>query len=77
MTDDLGRPSIAPSIKDAIDHAFTGVQGRGALLVIADEHGTRGQLAAKLNGTWKVAGGGGIEWADKKPIGFVAIEAIW
>jgi hypothetical protein len=77
MTDDLGRPTVAPSIKDAIANAFTGVQGRGALVVIADEHGTRGHLAAKIGDHWKVAGGGGIEWADKKPSGFVAIEAVW
>ncbi len=77
MPDELGRPTVAPSIKDAIDKAFTGVQGRGALLVIADEHGTRGQLAAKYGDHWRVAGGAGIDWADKKPSGYVAVQRVW
>lgn len=75
--DELGRPAITPDLKAAIDHAFDGVQGRGALLVIADEHGTRAQLAGKLNDHWKVAGGGGMTWSEKKPYGFVGIEATW
>jgi hypothetical protein len=77
VTDELGRPAITPDLKAAIDHAFDGVQGRGALLVIADEHGTRAQLAGKLNGHWKVAGGGGMTWSEKKPYGFIGIEATW
>lgn len=75
--DALDRPVVAPSIKDAIDKAFTGVNGRGALLVIADERGTRAQLAAKFDHGWRVAGGGGIAWAEKKPYGYVAIEKVW
>lgn len=77
MTDDLGRPTVAPSIKDAIDASFKGVQGRGALLVIADEHGTRAQLAAKYGEHWRVAGGAGFDWAEKKPAGFIGIERVW
>lgn len=76
-TDALGRPVVAPSIKDAIDKAFTGVDGRGALLVIADEKGTRAQLAAKFDHGWRVAGGAGVQWAEKKPIGYIAIERVW
>lgn len=75
--DELDRPVVSPSIKDAIDHAFDGVQGRGALVVIADDQGTRGHLAANLNGHWKVAAGGGFNWADKKPSGFVGVQAVW
>ena len=75
--DDLGRPSIAPSIKAQIDQAFDGLEGRGAVLIIADETGTRAHLAAKLNDHWKVAAGAGWTWADKKPSGFVTIAATW
>lgn len=75
--DPLGRPPIASAIKAAIDQAFIGVDGRGALLIIADDQGTRAHLAAKFGEHWKVAGGGGVAWADKKPTGFVAIEATW
>jgi hypothetical protein len=75
--DDLDRPVVSPSIKDAIDHAFDGVQGRGALVVIADEQGTRAHLAANLNGHWKVAAGAGFDWATRKPNGYVAVQAVW
>jgi hypothetical protein len=76
-TDELGRPAITPDLKAAIDHAFDGVQGRGALLVIADEHGTRMTAAAKYGDHWRVAGGAGVNWSEKKPYGFIGIEAVW
>jgi hypothetical protein len=77
MPDTLGRPDVAPSIREAIARAFDGVEGRGALLMIADERGTRAHLAAKLADHWKVAAGGGFNWSEKKPSGFVAVEAVW
>ena len=77
MPDALGRQDVSPSIKASIENAFVGVDGRGALLVIADETGTRAHLAAKLGDHWKVAGGGGVNWADTKPTGFVAVQATW
>lgn len=79
MADPFDRPPIAPSIKAAIDQAFQGLDAsdRGALLIIADEQGTRAHLAAKLNDHWRVAAGAGWQWAEKKPSGFVAIEASW
>ncbi len=77
--DALGRPVVAEPIKQAIRDAFTAVPAgkRGALLVIADETGTRCQLAAKIGDTWKVAGGGGWSYGAKRPFGYVAVEAVW
>lgn len=49
---------------------------RGALVVIADEHGSRALLAAKLGDHWKVAAGGGADWAG--PVtGTVAVVGSW
>lgn len=51
---------------------------RGALLVIVDDRGVaRGHLAAKLGDHWKVAGGGGFSFTEKRPFGFVGVEGAW
>ena len=75
--DPLGRPELSTSIKQAIDTAFDGVKGRGALLVIADDTGTRAHLAEKIGDHWKIAAGVGVDWKEKKPSGFIAIQAVW
>jgi hypothetical protein len=75
--DALGRPDIAQPIRDEITRAFQHVKGRGALLIIADETGTRAHLAAKFGDHWKVAAGGGFAWDTKQPVGFIAVEAVW
>ena len=79
MPDEFGRPLLSDAIKQSVADAFKAVPDdkRGALLVIADEHGTRGVLAAKINDHWKVAASGGFEWGEKKPSGYVAIEGSW
>jgi len=75
-TDRLGRPTTSAEIRQAIDDSFKGVQGRGALLVIADDWGARATLAAKFGEHWKVAGGAGAPWGG--PVtGTVAIQAVW
>ncbi len=75
--DPLGRTSIAEGMKRQIDEAFAGLQGRGALIVIADEHGARAHLAAKLGDHWKVAAGVGVDWIGTKPVGWVGIIGSW
>jgi hypothetical protein len=76
--DELGRPVVAADIKSAINSAFKGVRGRGALVMIAGVDGSvSGHLAAKLGENWKVAGGVGVEMGFKRPHGWVAIEGVW
>lgn len=75
--DELDRPVLASDLRQAIDNAFEGVDGRGAMIIVADETGTRAHLAAKLGDHWKVAAGGGIVWADPKPVGFVGVQWVW
>lgn len=75
--DPLGRQTIQQADRNRIRDVFDGLAGRGALLIIADTTGTRAHLAANLNGTWRVAGGLGFDWKEKKPEGFVGIEARW
>lgn len=81
IRDALDRPVISDSIKSKIAMAFQDIPKgkKAALLVIADEHGTRGVVAAKIghSGDWKVAAGGGIDWAEKKPYGYVALAGSW
>ena len=64
MPDDHGRTPIADAVRQSITEAFAIVPDgkRGALVVIADEHGPRAVVAAKLNGHWKVAAGGSVPW---------------
>lgn len=79
MSDSLGRPNVSEPIKAAITEAFKAVPDgkRGAFLVIGDEKGARVHLAARIEGSWKVAAGGGWAYGAKRPIGYVAIEASW
>lgn len=84
ITDALNRPVISDSIKSKIEMAFQQIPPgkKGALLVISDGNGTRGMLAGKLVdskrwGEWKVAAGGGYEFSEKKPYGYVAIAGAW
>lgn len=78
-TDDHGRPSVSSADLDRIREAFAQVPAgkRGALLVIADETGTRAHLAAAVGDHWKIAAGGGVSWKERKPTGYVAVEATW
>lgn len=77
--DVLGRPALGDAIKAHISAAFQAVPPgkRGALLIIADETGTRAHVAARLGDHWKVAGGPGFEWGAKRPSGWIAVEAVW
>ncbi len=77
--DALGRPEVGTAIKDAISASFAVIPNgkRGALLVIATDDSTRLHLAANINGTWKVAGGIGFRYTERRPSGFVAIEGSW
>jgi hypothetical protein len=78
--DALGRTPIADAIKRDIAAAFTAVPDgkRGALLVRADTDGTAIlHLAGRFGDHWKVAGGGGISLPEKRPHGYVAVEASW
>ncbi|HXG72302.1 MAG TPA: hypothetical protein VNJ04_16955 [Gemmatimonadaceae bacterium] len=79
MTDELGRPEVGKSIKDSIATAFAVVpEGkRGALLIIATEDGARAHLAARINGTWRVAAGAGWAWDSRTVGAFAAVEAVW
>ncbi len=81
MPDDLGRFPITDAMKSRVSAALLMIPDgkRGAILVIADEHGTRGQVAAKLGdgGGWKIAAGAGFVFGESKPYGYVAIAGTW
>lgn len=81
MADELGRPSISDEQRERIRKAFSAIpDGKtGAVLVIADTEtkSVRAQLAVNINGRWKVAGGGGWLLAEKRPSGWLAVEASW
>ena len=69
---------IGDAVRRSITDAFTLVPDgkRGALLVIADEHGARAMVAANLNGHWKVAAT--TEKAWKGPVtATVSIVGTW
>lgn len=70
---------LADALRQQIGDALNAIPDgkRGALLIVADEHGTKAHLAARLGEHWTVAGGGGWEWSSKKPSGFVGVEASW
>ncbi len=79
--DSLGRAPIDRPIKQAIAEAFKELpeHRRGALVVIADEHGTRAHLAARVgkSGNWKVAAGAGVQWVERKPVGWIGVIGAW
>jgi hypothetical protein len=79
MADEFGRTPITDAMRQKIADTFTVVpEGkRGALVLIADDKETRAVLAARINDRWKVAGGGGWVYAEKRPAGFIGIEAAW
>lgn len=69
---------ISDAVKASINDAFKTVpEGkRGALLVVADEHGARAMLAARMGEHWKVAAGAGKQWNG--PVsGTVAVIGSW
>ncbi len=76
MSDDLSRTPINDAIRDQIRVAFDGIPDhkRGAVLVLADERGVRGHLAARFGDGWKVAAGAGFLYGEKRPAGYVAVE---
>jgi len=77
--DALNRTPISNWMKAKIESELNGIADdkRGALIIMADDHGTTAHLAARLSDGWKVAGEIGWEWSEKRPSGFVAIERAW
>lgn len=69
---------IADAVRVSIRDAFTAVPKgkRGALLVIADEHGARATVAANIGGSWRVAAGAAKPW-NGPVTGTVAIIGSW
>lgn len=63
--------------KQIAAHLATIPEGKkGALLVIADEHGARAHVAARINDNWKVAFEAGKPW--RGPVtGAVMVEGSW
>jgi uncharacterized protein YbjT (DUF2867 family) len=78
-TDTLGRPAIGADLRTEIDRALAALDPakRGAVVVLADDHGVRGHLAARIGTAWKVAGGAGIAWTEPRPYGWVGVEYAW
>jgi hypothetical protein len=79
-TDALGRTPIGDAVKRQITEAFTIIpeHKRSALLVRADLDGNAvAQVAARFGDTWKVAAGAGVNLREKRPTGYVAVEAAW
>lgn len=79
IADSFGRTPLADGMKRQIEDMFSVVptQKRGALIVIADERGARLQVAAKLNGTWKVAAGAGVTIEGWKSSAWIGLIGIW
>lgn len=69
---------ISDAVKQSITEAFRAVPSdkRGALLVLVTESGAKAMLAAKLNGTWKVAANAQVDWTGQVT-GSVAIQGSW
>jgi hypothetical protein len=78
LRDALDRPLVEDTLREEIDAAFAGVQGRGALIALADTNGARLTLAARLGeeGRWKVAGGAGVSWHGRID-GRVMVMGVW
>jgi hypothetical protein len=79
QTTDFGRTPINDAIRDQIRVAFDSLpdKKRGAVLVIADDHGVRGHLAGRFGENWKVAAGAGFNYGEKRPAGYVSVEFAW
>ena len=78
--DALNRTPISNWMKAKIDGELAGIADdkRCARLIISHEGNvTMWHVAARLDDGWKVAAGGGWEWTEKRPSGFVAIERAW
>lgn len=80
---DLRQPDPTP-IADAVRETLTAAMQsvpegkRGALLIRADADGNAvAHLAWKANDVWTVAAGGGINIHERRPYGYVAVEASW
>lgn len=69
---------IGDAVKASINDAFLAVPDgkRGALLVIADEHGARAMVAARIGDNWKVAAEASKPW-DGPVTGTVSIIGSW
>jgi hypothetical protein len=69
---------IGDAVRQSLADAFRAVPDgkRGALVVIADEHGARAMVAARLGDHWKVAAGTSTPWHGSIS-GTVAIEGSW
>lgn len=72
------RASIDAQAKKLVAESLSEIPDgkRGALLVIADEHGARAHVAARINGDWKVSMAAGREW-DGEVTGQVAVVGSW
>ena len=70
---------LADATKQSLADAFRAVPDgkRGALVIIADEHGAKAMVAANLNGNWKIAAGTAVDWTGKHPTGYVEIVGSW
>lgn len=80
MPDPGSRTPISDAMRQSITDALTRVPDgkRAALLVLADAHGPRAVVAAKLGGgDWKVAAGTSVEWTGQKPSGYVSLQGSW
>jgi hypothetical protein len=77
--DHMGRPVLSDLDKRRLDALWTTIPDgkRGAVVVIADEQGARGHVAAKIDGTWKVGAGGGWRFGEKRPHGYIGVEGSW
>lgn len=78
MSDSLGRTPISDSVKRTIADTLAAIPDdkRAAAVVIADEHGSRVVLAAKLKDGWRVAGGAGRDWQGQTHAS-VQLVGVW
>jgi hypothetical protein len=78
IADSKGRFPITDAVKSLIGEALAGIpEGKSrALLVIADQHGSRAMWAQKLGTNWRVTAQGQTSWTGQIS-GQVAILGSW
>ena len=77
--DDIGRPVISDEQKQQIRDVLKLVDpdAKAVLLVFADMHEARANLAWRVGAGWTVAAGAGFAYKGAKPKAFVAVEKVW
>jgi hypothetical protein len=73
------RTPIADSLRRQIAQQLDALpeDKRGALVIVADDHGARAHLAARLGEGWKIAFEAGKAWDEPAPTWSVGVAGAW